>query len=243
MASIRQVARLSLLSCAAIAAAAVAASEPGNPSASNVPVPVRSYLLGEHGVVELRLTADDAGKAKDVRVEASSGYDRLDAAALRTAMSLSIDAGDLPEAMRGGRASAPVTIAYPKRAHGMSDERVNTLLRMTCAEAMAEYDLQVGGATGSAKVLVPPFGDVLPAMSPAVEMYRDLVETPADQIDDSLRIQLLAMDVVLGPMPYYVDDVRRKCADRPEASFLDVTFPQDVETTHGPAPADRGNAD
>ena len=118
---------------------------------------------------------------------------------------------------------------------------------MTCSEALAEYDATIGESTGSAKVLVPPFGDVLPAMSPAVEMYREMVETPADKIDSSFKTRMLAMEVMLGPMPYYVDDVRRKCADQPASLFLDIAFPSEVEEVEAasqvPASPPQGNVD
>lgn len=225
-------------------AISAANSKPANESF--VVMPVHSYLREEFGTVRLELTADAAGKASNVRLLHSSGYPRLDAAAIHQVSNLSIGTGELTEDMRNGRSAKQVEVTFPARPHDLSEERVATLSAMTCDEAMKEFSEKVGGATGTALVLVPPFVDVLPVLSPFVETYADLVNTPSEKIDHAFNGQMLAADVMLGPVVHHLSRVREHCESHPNELFLDTTFSWEKgsavgrEASDSPPPEDAG---
>ncbi|MFN9966444.1 MAG: energy transducer TonB [Lysobacteraceae bacterium] len=187
-------------------------------------MPVHSYLRKEFGTVRLELGADSEGNASEVRVLESSGHPRLDTAAFHQVSGLSISSGELTEDMRNGRVKKQVQVTFPARLHNLSDDRITALTAMTCGEAMKEFGEKVGGATGTALVLVPPFSDVLPVLSPFVEVYAELVNTPPEEIDRTFNGQMLAADVMLGPVVHHLSRVQKHCEGHPDQLFLDSIF-------------------
>jgi protein TonB len=78
------------------------------------PYPNASRLLGEQGVVQVRVTISPYGEVGDARIEKSSGFQRLDAAALKA-----VRQWRFASAMRGGQAivgSAVVAVRFQLRS-------------------------------------------------------------------------------------------------------------------------------